>query len=344
MPSRAQSTRSPSSTSTTGPTMLPAFSARTWSSSRSAASVDLEVLDERVGLVLVVERVLVRALHRVLGAVVDLAERRREVRPLQLGQGVGHQHRLHELLRHADVEERARLLALAQLDDAALLVEVDVGEAPHGDRERRVLAALGGRDHESRPRRPASSRPPRTLRLRLRHGVRLPGLPRRSAGGCPGCELALAAPAARAALPRPPSRPAAASSAGAVPVRRRLPPTATRAPRRGAPRLAGGQLRRLPLGPVGGDDDRVGQALRAAVAGPGSRRSASPPVRFSGDLLELVLELLLGQLAALQPARRPRRPPRCRARRCCAGGTRSWPARAAAGTRRAAARTPAARA
>src|SRR5205807_1098968 len=42
---------------------------------------DLQVLDERIGLVLGVERVLVRVLDRVLGAVVDLAERGREVRP-----------------------------------------------------------------------------------------------------------------------------------------------------------------------------------------------------------------------------------------------------------------------
>src|SRR5205814_5878970 len=109
-----------------------------------------EVLDQRVGLVLVVERVLVRVLHGVLGAVVDLPERRGEAGPLQLGQGVGHQHRLHELLGHADVEERARLLALAHLDDAALLVEVDVGEAAHGDGQRRVLALFGGHEHHVR--------------------------------------------------------------------------------------------------------------------------------------------------------------------------------------------------
>ena len=39
LPSRVQSTRSPSSTNTTGPTMEPAFSARTCSSSRSAVRV-----------------------------------------------------------------------------------------------------------------------------------------------------------------------------------------------------------------------------------------------------------------------------------------------------------------
>ena len=99
------------------------------------------------------------SLHRVLGAVVDLAERGRQVRPLELAEGVGHQHRLHELLGHADVEERARLLALAQLDDAALLVEVDVGEGADRDREGGVLAPLGGRDDDVGHADRASSRP-----------------------------------------------------------------------------------------------------------------------------------------------------------------------------------------
>ena len=112
MPSLAQSTRSPSSPNTTGPTMLPAFSARTWSSSRSASSETSRSSISGSDSFWPVEGVLVRVLDRVLGAVVDLPQRGRQVRALQLGQGVGHQHRLHELLGHADVEERARLLAL----------------------------------------------------------------------------------------------------------------------------------------------------------------------------------------------------------------------------------------
>src|SRR6266542_1624533 len=111
---------------------------------------DFEVLDERVGFVLIVEGVLVRAFHGVLGAVVDLAQRGGEAGPLQLAEVIGHQHRLHELLRHGHVEERARLLPPAHLDDAALLVEVDVGEAAHGNGQGGILAPLGGRDHRVR--------------------------------------------------------------------------------------------------------------------------------------------------------------------------------------------------
>ena len=53
-------------------------------------------------------------------------------------QSVGHQDRLHELLGHADVEERPRLLALAQLDQALALVEGDVGERADRDRQGRI--------------------------------------------------------------------------------------------------------------------------------------------------------------------------------------------------------------
>src|SRR6185503_10329724 len=133
----------------------------------------LEILDERVGLVLVVEGVLVRALHGVLGSVVDLAQRGRELGPLQLGERVRHQDRLHELLRHADVEEGTLLLPLAHLDDAALLVEVDVGEAAHRDEQRGVLGPVGRGDHRVRHADEllldhAGRRG--LLRLRFRHG------------------------------------------------------------------------------------------------------------------------------------------------------------------------------
>src|SRR6266446_3748591 len=107
----------------------------------------LEVLDERIGLVLGVERVLVRVLDRVLGPVVDLAKRGREIGSLQLAERIGHEDRLHELLGHADVEERPGLLSLPHLDQAPALVEGDVGQGPDGDRERGVLSPLGRGDH-----------------------------------------------------------------------------------------------------------------------------------------------------------------------------------------------------
>ena len=130
-----QSTRSPSSTSTSGPTTVPRVLGAHVQFFAQRFQRDFEVFDERVGFVLAVEGVFVRVLNRVLGAVIDLPQRGRQVGALQLGEGVGDQHGLHELLGHADVEERARLLAAAHLDDAALLVEVDVGEAAHGDRQ-----------------------------------------------------------------------------------------------------------------------------------------------------------------------------------------------------------------
>src|SRR5262249_9136866 len=174
----------------------------------------LEVLDQRVRLVLVVEGVLVGVLHRVLGAVVDLAKRGREIRPLELGEGVRHQDRLHELLGHADIEEGALLLLLPQLDDAALLVEADVGQAADGDREGRVLALLGGHDHGVSHAHELLLDHPRRLRFRCHRPVYL------------RFRFLSAGPAltggAGAALPRrrlggPPFSGAASPSAGAVP-------------------------------------------------------------------------------------------------------------------------------
>jgi hypothetical protein len=77
----------------------------------------------------------------VLGAVIDFL-RGCQVGALKLGKGVGHEYRLHKLFGHADVEERAGLFPPTHLDDAPLLVEVDVGEAAHGNRKRGVLAPL----------------------------------------------------------------------------------------------------------------------------------------------------------------------------------------------------------
>jgi hypothetical protein len=108
---------------------------------------DFKVFDKWVGLVLAVECVFVRILNRVLGTVVDLPERGCQVCALELGESIGHKDGLHELLSHADVEKRARLLPATHLDDAPLLVEINVGETAHGNRKGRVLASLrGGND------------------------------------------------------------------------------------------------------------------------------------------------------------------------------------------------------
>ena len=66
---------------------------------------DFQVLDDRIGFVLGVERIFMRILNRMFRAIVDLPERGREVGPLQLGERIGDEHRLHELLRHPDIEK-----------------------------------------------------------------------------------------------------------------------------------------------------------------------------------------------------------------------------------------------
>src|SRR6185436_1228153 len=69
---------------------------------------------------------------------------------------------------------------------------------------------------------------------------------------------------------------------------------------RAVSRAPGRQRRRVALGPLGGDDDGMGEPLGPAVVaedlvGP---RAARP---LDGDLQELVLQALLGQARALQP-------------------------------------------
>ena len=107
-----------------------------------------KILDERIGFVLAVESVFVRVLNRVLGAIVNLTQRGCQVGALQLGESVGDEHGLHELLGHAHVEKRARLFSAAHLDDAALLVEFHIGETAHGYRQRGILAPLRGGDDD----------------------------------------------------------------------------------------------------------------------------------------------------------------------------------------------------
>ncbi len=77
-----------------------------------------------------------------LAQVIHLTNRDRLVRVDQLAALVGDQERLHELARHRDVEELARLRLVPQLDDSSLLVERDVGERADADVERRVLPRL----------------------------------------------------------------------------------------------------------------------------------------------------------------------------------------------------------
>ena len=102
---------------------------------------DLEVLDDGVGLVLLLERVLLRVADRVLGDVVEVADAGGLAGVDELLAGLAHQEGLHELLRHRHVEEVALLLLAAELHQAPLLAPAHVGERPHRDVEERVLSA-----------------------------------------------------------------------------------------------------------------------------------------------------------------------------------------------------------
>ena len=70
---------------------------------------DLEVLDDRVRLVLLLEGVLPRVADGVLGDVVEVADARRLAGVDELLAGLRDEEGLHELLRHRDVEEVALL-------------------------------------------------------------------------------------------------------------------------------------------------------------------------------------------------------------------------------------------
>src|SRR5882762_3214687 len=63
------------------------------------------------------------------------------------------------------------------------------------------------------------------------------------------------------------------------------------------------QHRRLPFGAFGGDDDRVRQALRPALVAQ-DLVGLGPAGALESDLLQLVLELFLRKLPALQPRAR----------------------------------------
>jgi len=79
-----------------------------------------QVLQDRVGLLLAVEGLLLGAGDGVQGRVVHAAEAERLVRLDQVLAAVGEEHGLHELPRLAEVEELALLLGVAHLQDAAL--------------------------------------------------------------------------------------------------------------------------------------------------------------------------------------------------------------------------------
>ena len=163
---------------------------------------DLEVLDDRVGLVLLLEGVLARVADGVLGDVVEVADAGGLARVDQLLAGVADQERLHELLRHRDVEEVALLLLAAQLHQALLLAPLDVGQGAHGDVEGGVLAALHGVQHA--PRRASRSWPIGLLRDRVL--ARRPPTPPRPRSG-PWPSASPGGPRAPAPSPLPSSRP-----------------------------------------------------------------------------------------------------------------------------------------
>src|SRR5690606_26141397 len=64
----------------------------------------------------------------------------------QLLAGAGDEEGLHELLRHADVEELARLLTVAELDEPSILVERDVRERADRDLDRGIVLSAHAPD------------------------------------------------------------------------------------------------------------------------------------------------------------------------------------------------------
>src|SRR5439155_22907145 len=191
----------------------------------------------------------------------------------------------------ADVEERPRLLALAHLDQALAVVEGHVRQRADRDRERRILAPLGGVDHHvghadqlllDRGRRS----------LLLGHGGVLPSL----ACGGPGLRARLG----RSLTSRAPGalRPVAASARRRAAVRLG---DAVRRPRR---RRVGDRRGHLALDALGRHDDRVRQAFGAASILPQELVGLFAAGPLPGHLLELVLQLRGGQLAALETVAR----------------------------------------
>src|SRR5690606_21448710 len=103
---------------------------------------DLQVLDDGVGLVLLLEGIDLRVPQRVLGHVVEVTDARGLAGLDELLARGCHEEGLHELPRLRDVEEGAFLGLLPHLDDLFPGVVGDVRQRPEGDLDPRILLLL----------------------------------------------------------------------------------------------------------------------------------------------------------------------------------------------------------
>ena len=105
---------------------------------------DLEVLNDRVALLLRGEGLLAGALDRVLEEVVKTSDTRGLLLVEQLLATGGHKQGLHVALGLREIEELTAVCLAAHLDDFLRLVEADIREAAGGDVEEGIAALLGG--------------------------------------------------------------------------------------------------------------------------------------------------------------------------------------------------------
>ena len=66
---------------------------------------DLQILDDGIRFILGIESIFVRVPNRMLRAIVNFPERGGKVGPLQFGERIGDEHRLHEFFRHPHIEK-----------------------------------------------------------------------------------------------------------------------------------------------------------------------------------------------------------------------------------------------
>ena len=111
-----------------------------------AAEEDFDVLDHRVALGLVLERLFLRPVDGVLEQVVETADAGRFSLLDQLRGPAGDEHRLHVALRLGEVEELPPVGVVPHLDEPLRLVVADVREGAGGDVHVRIAAACGGGD------------------------------------------------------------------------------------------------------------------------------------------------------------------------------------------------------